>query len=32
MMQWLDRFCLYETFGTKITEELQLKSYRVLKF
>jgi hypothetical protein len=29
MMQWLDRFCRYETFGTKsLKTELQLKRYR----
>jgi benzoyl-CoA reductase/2-hydroxyglutaryl-CoA dehydratase subunit BcrC/BadD/HgdB len=33
MMQWLDRFCRYETFGTKtLKTELRLKSYRVFKF
>jgi hypothetical protein len=32
MMQWLDRFCHFETFGRKSLEtELQLKSYKVLK-
>jgi hypothetical protein len=32
-MHWLDRFCLYESFGTKTLEmELRLKSYDVLKF
>jgi hypothetical protein len=32
MMQWLDRFCHYETFGKKsLKMELWLKSYKVLK-
>jgi hypothetical protein len=33
MMQWIDMFCHYETFGAKsLKTELQLKSYGVLKF
>jgi hypothetical protein len=32
MMQWIDRFCRYETFGVKLKTELRLKRYRVLKF
>jgi hypothetical protein len=32
VMQWLDRFCRYETFGTKTLKmELWLKRYRVFK-
>jgi hypothetical protein len=32
MMQWLDRFCRYGIFGTKITKtELRLRRSRVLK-
>jgi hypothetical protein len=33
MMQWLDRFCRYKTFGAKISKtELRLKRHMVLKF
>jgi hypothetical protein len=32
MMQWIDRLCLYESFGAKLLKtELRLKSYKVLK-
>jgi hypothetical protein len=32
MMQWLDRFCFYETFAAKITSNgVTVKKYRVLK-
>jgi hypothetical protein len=32
MMQWLDTFCRYETFGAKsLKTELRLKRYVVLK-
>jgi hypothetical protein len=33
MMQWLDMFCCYEILAQKsLKTELQLKTYRVLKF
>jgi hypothetical protein len=32
MMQWLDRFCCYETFSKKsLKTELRLKRYEVFK-
>jgi hypothetical protein len=33
MMQWLDRFCRYESFGAKsLKTELHLKRYEVLNW
>jgi hypothetical protein len=33
MMQWLDRFCRYKTFGIKsLKTELRLKIYEFLKW